>query len=159
MDRIVRAGRIRTSRPRGRSLQARTRPPKGRLTYEAKPAHRFVNRSSSQYSFNKIVRYDRTRATRPETRLVKKLPRIGTVQSSNPSRLNHGRIKVAKVDAHPVASTTDGLPVRHASAHCAPTERQAFVTPNVAVERTSAGHDLHPALVVVAPQPGVATTN
>ena len=90
--------------------------------------------------------------------LVQKLPGIGTVQSSNAGRLDHSRIEVAKVDAHPAASA-DGLPVRHATARSAPTECEALVPPNVAVERTSASNDLHLALIVVAPEASVATTD
>jgi hypothetical protein len=84
-------------------------------------------------------------------RLVQEFPGIGTIQSPNPSWLNHGRVKVAEVNTHSVASATDGSPVRYATAASASTKGQVLVTPNVTVERTSAGHDLHFALVVVAP--------
>ncbi len=97
-----------------------------------------------------------TATASPERRSVQELPGIGTIKSPNSSRPDHGRVKVAEVDAHPVAGATDGLPVGHAAAGGASTKRKALVTPNVTVQRTSARNDLHLALIVVAEDATVA---
>ena len=49
--------------------------------------------------------------------------------------------------------------MRHAAAGGASAERKTLVTPNVSVERTSAGHDPDLAPVVVTPEACVATAD
>jgi hypothetical protein len=94
-----------------------------------------------------------------DRRLVQELPGLGTIESPDSGGLDHGSVKVAEVDAHPVASSTVGLPMRQAAAGSASTMGNAFVTPNVTVQRISAGHNLHLALIVVAEDSTVPTAD
>ena len=94
----------------------------------------------------------RTRATgTTERRLVQEFPSIGAIQSTYPSCLNDRRIKVAKVYAHPLPAPRDWLPVRYAATRCASIQRQARVTPNIAVDGSLASGDLNLAWFIVAP--------
>jgi hypothetical protein len=102
----------------------------------------------------------RIRATAATNRrLVQELPGFGAIESPNPRCLNHRRIKVAEVYPHTGSTPLDWLPVRYAATHCASTQRQAFVTPDVSVDGSLASGDLHLARFVVAPQPGVTATD
>jgi len=90
-----------------------------------------------------------TRTT--ERRSVQEFPSIGAIQTTYPSSLDDRRIKVAKVYAHPLPAPRDWLPVRYAATRCASAQRQALVTPNIAVDGALASGDRNLAWFVVAP--------
>ena len=70
-------------------------------------------------------------AFKTRRRLIQGLPGFGAINSSNSRRLDDRRIKVTEIDPHFVHATHYWHPVRYAATRCAPTQREALVTPTM----------------------------
>ena len=94
-----------------------------------------------------------------ERHLIQELPCVGAIEPPNPRCLDDRGIEVPEIDPHPLPTARDRLPVRYAAACRASAEREALVTPYVAVDVALASGDLYLAGFVVAPDAPVAATD